>query len=295
MPRRAIQSLWLFWTVIAAAPVFADTTEDLAVVRQNLKYGNYEEAMQRAEHVLDAPGLSVPLRVDLHRLAGAAAFNLKEKRTASRHFSAMLRLQPDTRLDPFEFQPPMVSFFEDVRKKLEPELALIRLQPKTEALPPTAVAAPPKASGASPKLESPTVPTAVSLVPRDPGLAYHFLPFGIPQLRQGRRTAGIVFGAGQGAAALTSLVTLVSYYAAASKRLTDVNGELVTEWGLSPRLKGAIDTTRMVNLISSIAFYVLYVSGVADALFHRDAQTPGVTLAPSSNGPVLGLSWGDGK
>src|SRR5687768_9635266 len=89
----------LIWVVAAAATAHAQTAEDVGPVRQDYEYGLFDEALQKAERMIDSGKLSPKDRGELHRYAGAAAFNLGDARAATRHFGGLLRIDPDARLD----------------------------------------------------------------------------------------------------------------------------------------------------------------------------------------------------
>jgi hypothetical protein len=244
MVRRLVWSLFIFSAPALAQPVVSPGADK---VRQSFGYGLFDEALQEGERLIDERKLSTEEQVQVHRYAGAAAFHLNERRSATRHFTSMLRLDPDARLDPFEFAPPLVSFFDELRRKLEPELAVLRAQ-RSLVPPPTVRAEPPR-------------------------LALNFIPFGAPQFQQGRRGMGLFFATSQSVAAATSLVALISYYGAMSRRSVEIAGVRSTEWALAPRLANFAGTWRTLNLISTIAFYALYAAGVGDAFFNRPQPT----------------------
>lgn len=267
-------ALLLHVALLGAAPAVTTSPADGAhqAVRRLYGQGRFDEALRRAEELIDGGGLSQVLLIEIHLYAGAAGFNLEDKRSATRHFGGLLRLEPDYQPDPFEFSPPMLTFFDELRTKLGPELALIRMERRLSAKSAPAAAAP-------------------EVTKLEPPFSMHLLPLGAPQFEQGRRTAGWVFFSTQGLAASVSLATFLSYYGSMSRRLVDANGVLLTEWGISPNVRDLAMGFRAANLISTVAFWALYLAGAIDALVHRGAGVA-VSVGVGPQGPSAQLSWG---
>ena len=89
-----------------AIDCWARDEAEVASIRASFEYGKYAEVLERAGARIDRGDLRDEELAELHRLAGLSAFNLNRLDDASRHFKALLRLEPDHSLDPFVVPPP---------------------------------------------------------------------------------------------------------------------------------------------------------------------------------------------
>lgn len=285
------------------APVQAraqDSDTELAGIRAAFEYGKYAEVLQRTSARIDRGNLSEEQLVDLHELAGLAAFNLQRMGDAERHFSALLRLEPDHSLDPFVVPPPAVAYFDKLKERLDSELDFVRqerrlrqerLRVEAERRERERLAAEEQRRRAEAMARQVTVRTVEKR-----NFLVNFVPFGAGQFQQGRSSLGIVFAASEGALAVTSVIAYFAYEALFETD-TVVVDDVLTETGKATltvryiptnRARQA-DTWRLLKIGSAAGFYTVYALGVADSLYHHDDQVVTTTIeerpAPPPSAP----------
>ncbi|HEX8700129.1 MAG TPA: hypothetical protein VF815_14890, partial [Myxococcaceae bacterium] len=255
-----------------------DSDSELASIRAGFEYGKYAEVLERANARIDRGSLSEEQLADLHELAGRAAFNLQRMKDAERHFTALLRLDPDRSLDPFVVPPPTVAYFEKLKQQLDTELDFLRQERRlrqerarveTERRERERLAAEEQRRRSEALARQVTVRTVEKR-----NFLLNFVPFGAGQFQQGRTSLGILFAAGEGALAVTSIIAYFAYeglYETGSVELDDVlteTGKAVVTVRYIPtnRLRQA-DTWRLLKISSAAGFYTLYALGVADSVY----------------------------
>ena len=160
---------------VADAPE-TDPRDLLRRAQNHYAYGEYELAAPllrlalTSDTPLDDAGIT-----SARELLGLSAYLAGDIETARRAFTNLLLKRPEHLLDPFQVAPPIIEFFESIRKDLEPQLkALTQSQPTPEATPP-------RSTGRSQIVER-------VIVERSPlGL---FMPFGYGQYQNGDTKLG---------------------------------------------------------------------------------------------------------
>ncbi len=278
----------------ASAP-FSDP--EINAVRNAFDVGRYDQALDRARARIDRGALGNPELALLHRYAGLSAFNLERREAAERHFTALLRLSPDYVLDPFEVPPATIAAFEEVRKKLGPQLELIREQKRIEQdrLKRDAEERARRQREEEERrrrLEDLSRKVTVRTVEKRAFLV-NLVPFGAGQFQQGRTGMGVTLAATQGVAALTSIIAYFAYEGLLVQEkipVETIKGPDVVIRPVIPvdRQKEA-DTWRTIKYASAGAFFTLYGYGVVDGVFHHQDEvvtTSEIQLAPEPERPV---------
>jgi tetratricopeptide (TPR) repeat protein len=271
----------------------------VAAIRASFEYGKYAEVLDRAGARIDRGGLGEDDLVELHKLAGLAAFNLGRTDEASRHLRALLRLDPDFSLDPFVVPPPAVAFFDDLKGQMASELEFLRQEQRLrlererseiERREQERVAAETQRRRAEELARQVTVRTVEKR-----NFLVNFVPFGAGQFQQGRNSLGIVFAATEGALAVTSIISFFAYdslYKEGFVKLDNVFDEdgqasIPVRYIPTDRARQA-DTWQLLKLASATGFYTVYALGVVDAVYHHEDQVVRTTVearpdpAPSS-------------
>jgi hypothetical protein len=259
------------------------------VVRSHFEAGNYEEALKRARDVLTSDALTDAQRMEVNRWAGLSAFNLDDLKTASEFLTQVLFLNPDCVLDPFAVPPLAIAFFEELRKKNEEALNLVRRQLAEQGTGKPSEAA---ASSAPPPLAKSAPPLT---------RAFLFAPFGVAQFEQQRPAEGLTLALVQGLLAASSVVGfwgLESLYRTQTLTLDDRVGSEVTYTvrGIPESRRDEARGFRALKDVSAVAFYVAYAAGVADAFLQRAPPPPDSialrwSLLPLSGGAGAELSF----
>ena len=199
-----------------ADPGLSDSSaSDLLRRAQNhYAYGEYAQAIPLVETALQtSDSLLTKDVITAKELLGLSAYLAKDLQRARSAFTDLLLQNPKHALDPFSVAPPIIEFFETIRKELEPQLRAlaeaVEIEP-TEVLP-----------------ERPTSRSQIIeriIVERSPlGL---FMPFGYGQYQNGDTTLGHTLLGVQ----LTALaVNIGAYYLARSYRREPELGRLFSQ------------------------------------------------------------------
>lgn len=253
---------------------------DLEALTSAYEFGRYEDVLQRARARLDRGGLQTEQLITLHRFAGLSAFNLGKEEDARRHFTALLRLQPDFGLDPFSVSPPAITFFENLRKQLDPQLEVIRQQQRVEAERRAQQEADRlrrqrEEEERRRRMEELSRRVTVRNVEQKAFLV-NFVPFGAGQFQQDRTAAGVVLAAAQGATAITSIIAYFAINGMIERHPVKIRTPegIRTEYirGVPAARVAERDTWRIVKYASAGAFYTLYGYGVVDAIYHHEDE-----------------------
>ncbi len=262
------------------APGAALTDPELKAIAAQYDFGRYEEVLGRARARIDRGGLSREELVQLHQFAGLAAFNLGDEAGAERHFTALLKLDPDFGLDPFSVAPPAILLFNGVKERLDPQLELIRQQRRVEAdrLRREAEERAQRQREEEERrrrVEALSRQVTVRTVEHRSFLV-NFLPFGAPQFGQDRKVMGGVLAAAQSAAAITSVAAYFMLESMVESRPyhLDTNEGRKTIWvsGIPASRQVERDRWVLIKHASAGAFYTLYGFGVVDGIYHHQSQ-----------------------
>jgi tetratricopeptide (TPR) repeat protein len=300
--------LALFLLPLLLVPVRAHAQEsdpEAAAIRSSFEYGKYAEVIDRAKSRIDRGNLSEQQLADLHELAGLAAFNLQRLTDAERHFAAMLRLDPDSSLDPFVVPPPAVAYFDKLKEKMASELEFLRQERRlrqerargeAERRERERLAAEEQRRRVEALARQVTVRTVEKR-----NFLVNFVPFGAGQFQQGRNSLGIIFAATEGVLAVTSVIAYFAYEALFETSTIELD-DVLTETGrasitvryIPTRRSGQADAWRLLKVGSAAGFYSIYALGVADALYHHDDQVVRTSIEerpePAPGAPAPGRS-----
>lgn len=296
----------LLLALLLALPARAQQGEgaELAAIRAAFEYGKYAEVLERAVARIDRGRLDEASLVELHKLAGLAAFNLGRREDAARHLRALLRLEPDYGLDPFVVPPPAIAYFEELRRDLRAELTLIRQEKRLRQERERAEAAQREqervqAEERRRRVEELARQVTVRTVEKRSFLV-NFVPFGAGQFQQGRNSLGVIFAATQGAFAASSVLAFFAYdnlYEDFTITVEDTQSETgfttVPVRFIPTQKMAQRDAWRLVKYGSAVGFYAMYALGVADALYHHQDEVvrTGIETVPNPPAaPASGLS-----
>lgn len=300
----AIGSAW-------AQPPEEPPDPDVVSIRINFEVGKYEDALRRSRERIDRGGLAEPQLLELHKIAGLSAFALGQQSDAERHFGAVLRLDPDFALDPFVVPPPAIQLFEKIRKDMGPTLDGIRYEKRLKAERERKEAEEllkkkKLEEEERRKLELMAAMAAARTIEKRSFLV-NFVPFGAGQFQQGRPGMGVALAVSEGMFALTSIFGYWAYNGLITEQpytLDDYEGKPgIKEVGIPPDRVSEAAVYRWMQLGAGAAFYVVYIFGVVDAIYHHEsevliepAEPPKLTpktsfhLMPVSGGAAAGLT-----
>ena len=274
-----------------------DSNAELANLERGFQYGRYEEVLKRATQRINRGNLSEQELIELHKYAGLSAFYLKNMQQAEQHLVALIELDPDYALDPFVVPPAAMKYLDQLRKERTPQLNSIREQRRlrSERLQREAEErqrAQRDAEDQRRRLEQLSRQVTVRTVETRSFLV-NFLPFGAGQFQQGRNQLGVVFAATEGVLALTSIIAYFAYAAQIRERTTIVDGRIgpsgtytFTEQGIPADRRTEATAWRNLKYGAGGAFWLTYVIGVVDALYHHQDQVVSSSPTQAATSPA---------
>ncbi|OJH36784.1 hypothetical protein [Cystobacter ferrugineus] len=295
--------LWVPGITLAAEWV----DEEVPALRATYEYGHYAEVIERAASRIDRGRLSEQDLLELHKLAGLSAFHLHRTDEATRHFRALLRLDPDFHLDPFAVPPPAVNFLDTLRGEMEEELERVRQERRARQERERAEAERRErerveAEEQRRRMEELSRQVTVRQVEKR-SLLVNFVPFGAGQFQQGRTGMGALFAASEGLLAATSLAAFFAHqglFQTEKVTVDDVRGPREVQVRFIPTSsKKQAELLSAINWYSALGFYGVYALGVVEALWrHQDEvvstriETPPDPAAPRARLHLVPTSGG---
>jgi hypothetical protein len=293
--------------LLAPGTVLADEPVDpeVGTLNASYEYGRYAEVLERAGTRIDRGRLSDKDLAELHKLAALSAFNLNRTEDSTRHFRALLRLDPDFNLDPFAVPPPTVAYLDTLRQQMSAELDLVRQERRlrvererteTERRERERVATEEQRR----RLETLSKQVTVREVEKRNFLV-NFVPFGAGQFQQGRTGLGTFLAASEGVLAVTSVISFFAYDSLFETRdvvVDDIRQPIKLSVRYIPTKSGPQARAWMwLKWGSAAGFYGVYAAGVADALLHHQDQVTTThieSLPDASPAPSLARSRSTG-
>jgi hypothetical protein len=300
---RTLFRMLLLGGVLVAGVAAAESppSPEAVSIRGDYELGRFEQALERARARLSQADLPEGEQLELNQLAGLSAFNLGRQSDAERHLAAVLRLDPDHALDPFQVPPPAIQLFERLRQELAPTLETVRYERKlrAERLQREADAkAAAEAETARRAAESRAVEAAARAVGGRSFLV-NFVPFGAGQFQQGRVRAGLIFAASEGVLAAASAYGFWRYASLLTTRTVVIDnrqtpGEryTLTERGIPITQAGEAELYRWMQWGAGAAFYAVWAVGAVDAVLHHGEPPPSLSFQflPLPGGASAGLT-----
>jgi hypothetical protein len=227
--------------------------------------------------------------VEAWRMLGLAEYHLGDRPAARAAFVNLLSVDPDYALDPFLVPPPIVDFFDRVKRETEPDLAPLR-ERKRAVREQQRLAEEARRRLLAEEQARNGPPTKVVKV-QERVYLLNWLPFGIGQFQNGERSKGMSIAAGQLTLALVNVAAIVAH-----SQIADDRARMCTssQPGCSSppysdsdrRLLSGLST---VKYLSAGLFWGLYGYGVWDA--HRHF-VPMIETEVSPGGQPTGLKVG---
>ncbi len=264
---------------------------ELKRAKDRFEFGAYSEAAGTLRQMLAAsPQLTDAEAVDAYRMLGIAEYQLGDRPAARAAFVNLLSFDPDFALDPFLVPPPIVEFFDAVKKEHEPALAPLR-ERRQELREQQRMAEEAKRRLLSEEQLRAGPPGKVVRV-QDRIYLFNWLPLGAGQFQNGDRAKGAAIAAGQLVLGIVNIGAIVFHNQIANDRTrTCISGQA----GCSRppysdsdrRLLSQIDA---VKYVSAALFWGVYGYGVWDAHRHYVPRVE-TEITPSRGSGVLKLDW----
>jgi hypothetical protein len=223
------------------------------------------------------------------RLLGLSEYHLGDQAAARTAFVNLLSFDPDYTLDPFLVPPPIVDFFDKVKRDHEPELAPLR-ERKRALREQQRLADEARRRLLAEEQARNGPPTKVVKVQEHIYLL-NWMPFGVGQFQNGERSKGTAIAIGELTLGLINVAAIVAHGLIADDRSrmctsSQPNCSSPPYSDDDRTLLGRLDT---VKYVSAALFWGLYGYGVWDA--HRHF-VPLVETEVGPGGQVSGVKVG---
>jgi tetratricopeptide (TPR) repeat protein len=264
---------------------------ELKRAKDRFEFGAYAEAAGTLRQVLAGnPQLTDAEAVDAYRMLGIAEYQLGDKLAARAAFVNLLSFEPDYGLDAFLVPPPIVEFFDAVKKEHEPTLAPLR-ERRRELREQQRMA-----DDARRRLiteeQARTGPPGKVVRVEDHVYLFNWMPLGAGQFQNGDRAKGTAIAAGQIVLGLVNVSAIVFHnQIAQDTSRTCISGQAgCSRPPYSDSARTLLSQIDAVKYVSAGLFWALYGYGVWDA--HRN-YIPRVEteITPSRSGGNLKLEW----
>ncbi len=286
--------------VVVSVPGWAQVTpeREVEVARSLYDNGKYAEALKRANDAMELTNFNDAQRVSLHEVAALSAFNLGDAPNAKRHFLQLLLIEPDHQLDRFAVAPPAIKVFEQVRGDNADTLNVVRQQLVLRAEQARREAADrerlqQEQEERRRRVEESVRTVTVRTIEKHPFIT-NFVPFGGGQFQQGRIGWGAAFAVLEAVVGITSVIAyfaINALYEDYSQMLTGVrnpDGSLTFTVNVRRIPADRQNEYRVwsgIKFGTGIAFYVAYLLGVGDAIWHHQPEVVTETRQPVSTPP----------
>lgn len=278
--------LALLLTLALAAP------PELKRARDRFEFGAYADcAGTLRKYLASDPPLTDEQMVDAYRLLGISEFHLGDQAEARAAFVNLLSFDPEFALDPFLVPPPIVDFFDRVKREHEPALAPLR-ERRRELREQQRLADEAKRRLLAEEQARTGPPTKLIRV-QERVYLFNWLPLGAGQFQNGDRAKGTAILSGQ---VLLGLVNLGAIFA--HNQVADDRSRLCTSSQPGCTRPPYFDADRtlltrieVVKYASAALFWGLYGYGVWDAHVHFvPVVETEISPAGAATGATLGLS-----
>lgn len=255
--------------LLLALAALAAPPPELKRARDRFEFGAYADcAGTLRQYLAKDPALSDEQAVEAYRLLGLSEYHLGDVAAARAAFVNLLSFDPEYALDPFLVPPPIVEFFDRVKKESEPALAPLR-QRRRELREQQRLADEARRRLLAEEQARSGPPSKVVRV-QERVYLFNWLPLGAGQFQNGDRAKGTAIAASQVVLGLVNLGAIVVH-----NQLADDRSRLCTSSQPGCSRPPYTDSDRVifrrletVKYTSAALFWAVYGFGVWDAHRH---------------------------
>ncbi len=264
---------------------------ELKRAKDRFDFGAYADAAGSLRKMLaSSPELTDPEAIEAYRMLGIAEYQLGDRLAARSAFVNLLSVEPDFALDAFLVPPPIVEFFDVVKKENEPALAPLRERRRELAQQRRLADEARRRLLADEQARTGAPGKIVRLEERV--YLFNWMPLGAGQFQNGERAKGTAIAAGQLVLGLVNLSAILVHNQIADDRArTCISGQPgCSRPPYSDSDRNLISQIDAVKYLSAGLFWALYAYGVWDA--HRNFVPRIETeITAGQPGGSLKLEW----
>ncbi len=277
--------------LLAALLLAPPADPDLKRARDRYEFGAWADAAGAARDLIARrPELPEAEAVEAWRILGLAEYQLGDQRQAREAFVNLLSLDPDQALDPFLVPPPIVEFFDRVKRENEEHLRPLR-ERKRQLREQERLAEEARRRLLAEEQARSGPPTRVVRV-QDRIYLFNWMPFGAGQFQNGDTAKGTIIATAEVVIGLANIAAILIHNQIADDRSRRCSVQDTTNCSLPPitdsdrRLLQRIDT---VKYVTAGLFWAVYAYGVVDA--HLGFVPKVETEITPGQGAGVKLSW----
>ena len=276
-------ALWL----LPAAAGLAAPPAALNRAKARYEFGAYADAAGAVRELLarrkDLPEDEV---VEAYRILGLSEYQLGDRSAARAAFVNLLSVDPDYALDPFLVPPPMVEFFDRVKRDAEPELAPLR-ERRRQLREQERLAEEARRKLLAEEAARSGPPSKVVLV-QERVYLFNWLPFGAGQFQNGDNGKGTAIAVSQVLLGAVNLTAIVAHSEIASNASRCSYSPGCSNPPYSDQTRSQLQTLDIIKYVSAGLFWGVYAYSVYDAHVH---YVPRVETEVTPGGANVKLSW----
>ncbi len=242
---------------------------ELKRARDRFEFGAYADAAGTLRQMLArSPALSEQEAIDAYRMLAIAEYQLGDRAAARDAFVNLLSVEPDYALDPFLVPPPIVEFFDRVKKENEPALAPLRAR-RRELREQQRLAEEAKRRLLAEEQVRSGPPSKIVRV-QERLYLFNWMPLGAGQFQNGDRAKGVAIAAGQVVAGAVNVTAILIHNQLAEDRTrTCVSGQPgCSRPPYTDSDRALFGRLEAIKYVSAALFWGLYAFGVWDAHRH---------------------------
>ena len=274
------------WLLPAAAGLPAPPA-DLKRAKDRYEFGAYADAAGAVRELLarrkDLPEDEV---VEAYRILGLSEYQLGDRSAARAAFVNLLSVDPDYALDPFLVPPPIVEFFDRVKRDAEPELAPLR-ERRRQLREQERLAEEARRKLLAEEAARSGPPSKVVLV-QERVYLFNWLPFGAGQFQNGENGKGTAIAVSQVLLGAVNLTAIVAHSEIASNASRCSYSPGCSNPPYSDQTRSQLQTLDIIKYVSAGLFWGVYAYSVYDAHVH---YVPRVETEVTPGGANVKLSW----
>lgn len=279
--------------LLLALTLAAPQPQELKRARDRFEFGAYaDSAAILRQFLAKDPALKDDQAVDAYRMLGISEFHLNDLAAARAAFVNLLSFDPDYALDPFLVPPPIVEFFDGVKREHEAALAPLR-ERKRSLREEQRLAEEAKRRLLAEEQARSGPPTKVVRVQEHLYL-YNWIPLGAGQFQNGDKAKGTAIAAGQVVLGAVNIAAILFHAQIAQdrSRLCTSGQPGCSHPPYSDSDRTTLKRLDVVKYSSAAMFWALYGYGVWDAHRHYVPRVETeITPSGPSAGGALKLSW----
>jgi hypothetical protein len=242
---------------------------ELKRAKDRFEFGAYADAAGALRQLLGGdPDLSDAEAVDAYRMLGIAEYHLGDLPQARAAFVNLLSHDPEYALDPFLVPPPIVEFFDRVKKEHEPALAPLR--ERRRALREQQRLADEAKRRLLTEEQARTGPPTKIVRVQERLYLFNWMPLGAGQFQNGDRAKGTAIAAGQVALGAINIASIIVHNnLAQDPSRSCISGQPgCSRPPYSDSDRRLLSRVDAVKYASAALFWGLYAWGVWDAHHH---------------------------